>query len=102
MKFLEIIREKKFALISVSLFIYLIFNLLEGVRGLISFYENKKLIKKLNQERNILSFKLDSVEKKINLLTEIADISKSDLSLIASTLLKFDRKLKLRKKLYKS
>ena len=69
MRFVEIINKKKFTLIDISLFIYLIFNLLEGERGLISFYENEKLIKQLNHEKILLSSKVNLVEKKINLLT---------------------------------
>ena len=56
MGFLEIINEKKFTLISILLFSYAMLNLLDGERGLISYYKNRpsnpeKLIK------NVLSFK---------------------------------------------
>ena len=43
MKFVQIINNKKFLLISVFLFIYVMLNLLDGQRGLISFYEKQKL-----------------------------------------------------------
>ena len=46
MRFVEIINKRKFTLISIFLFLYLIFNLLEGERGLISYFEKQK-IKKL-------------------------------------------------------
>ena len=39
MRFLEIINEKKFILISISLFIYIMINLFEGQRGIISYYK---------------------------------------------------------------
>ena len=42
MKFLEIINKKKLTLISIFLFLYVILNLLDGERGLISYYEKKK------------------------------------------------------------
>ena len=42
MKFVEIINHKKFTLISIFLFLYVIFNLLDGERGLISYYEKQK------------------------------------------------------------
>ena len=43
MRFIEIINQKKFTLISMFLFLYVILNLLDGERGLISFYEKKKI-----------------------------------------------------------
>ena len=73
MIFLEIINQKKFTLISVFLFIYLIFNLLDGDRGLISYYEKQNTKNKLMEEKKLLVLKLNSVEKKISLLTDKID-----------------------------
>ncbi len=73
MIFLEIINQKKFTLISVFLFIYLIFNLLDGDRGLISYYEKQNTKNKLMEEKKLLVLKLSSVEKKISLLTDKID-----------------------------
>ena len=73
MRFLEIINKKKFTLISVLMFIYVILNLLDGERGLISYYEKQKMIKELIKEKNIVTLKLDLIEKKNNLLTEVID-----------------------------
>ena len=42
MKFIKIIDKKKYALISIFLFLYVIINLFEGERGLISFYKKQK------------------------------------------------------------
>ena len=47
MKFIEIINKKKFTLISIFLFLYVVMNLFDGERGLISYYEKQKLIDKL-------------------------------------------------------
>ena len=74
MKFVEIINHKKFTLISIFLFLYIIINLLDGERGLISFYEKQKIIEQLIQEKKILSLQLDLFEKKINLLTNRIDV----------------------------
>ena len=52
MRFLEIINKKKFTLISILMFIYVILNLLDGERGLISYYEKQKMIKQLIKEKN--------------------------------------------------
>ena len=51
MKFVEIINHKKFTLISIFLFLYVIINLLEGERGLISYYEKQKIKDQLIQEK---------------------------------------------------
>ena len=46
MGFLKKINDKKFTLISIFLLLYVMFNLFDGERGLVSFYEKKKPIKK--------------------------------------------------------
>ena len=74
MRFLEIINRKKFALISVFLFLYVILNLLAGERGLISYYEKQTLIKDLVAEKKSLENQLHLIEKKNNLLTGTVDI----------------------------
>jgi len=73
MKFVEIINKKKFTLISIFLFLYVILNLLDGERGLISYYDKKNSIEQLFQEKKTLTFQLNFVEKKNNLLTDIID-----------------------------
>ena len=74
MKFVEIINHKKFTLISIFLFLYVIFNLLDGERGLISYYEKQKIKEQLIQEKKSLVTQLVSFEKKINLLTNRIDV----------------------------
>ena len=73
MQFIEIIDKKKFTLISIFLFLYVILNLFDGERGLISYYEKQKRIEHLFQEKESLILQLDSVEKKNNLLINIID-----------------------------
>ena len=70
MRFVEIINHKKFTLISIFLFLYVIFNLLEGERGIISYYEKQKVKEQLIQEKKSLIVQLNLFEKKINLLTD--------------------------------
>ena len=74
MKFVEIINNKKFTLISIFLFLYVIFNLLEGERGLISYYEKQKMKELLIEEKKALSIKLAKVEKKNMLLADKIDL----------------------------
>ena len=70
MGFIEIINRKKFALVSIFLFFYVIFNLLEGERGLISYFEKNKIKEELIQKKETLITQLNLIEKKNNLLTE--------------------------------
>jgi cell division protein FtsB len=74
MKFVEIINNKKFTLISIFLFLYVIFNLLDGERGLISYYEKQKMKEQLIEEKKALSIKLAKVEKKNMLLADKIDL----------------------------
>ena len=74
MKFIEIINHKKFTLISIILCLYVILNLFDGERGLISYFEKQKIKKQLLQEKKLIALHLDSIEKKNSLLTDIIDI----------------------------
>ena len=74
MRFVKIINRRRFTLISIVLLLYVILNLLDGERGLISYYENQKTKELLIQEKKTLVFNLNSVEKKNSLLTDIIDI----------------------------
>ncbi len=56
------------------MFLYVLINLLDGQRGLISYYEKQKIKEKLNEEKNTLSIKLAVVEKKNMLLTDKVDL----------------------------
>ena len=73
MRFVEIINKRKFTLISIFLFFYVVLNLLDGERSLISYYEKQKIIEQLFQEEKLLALQLDLVEKKNMLLTDIID-----------------------------
>tara|TARA_Y100000590_G_C15042183_1_gene759287 strand:+ start:167 stop:463 length:297 start_codon:yes stop_codon:yes gene_type:complete len=74
MKFIEIINHKKFTLISIFLFLYIILNLLDGERGLISYFEKQKIYNQLLQEKKDLLQELSIVEKKNILLTDTIDL----------------------------
>ena len=74
MRFVQIINQKKFTLITVFLFLYVLTNLLDGQRGLISYYEKQKIKDQLVGEKKTLSIKLAMVEKKNKLLTDRVDL----------------------------
>ncbi len=74
MRFVQIINQKKFTLIIVFLFLYVLFNFLDGERGLISYYEKQKNKEQLIEENKTLSIELALVEKKNMLLTDKIDL----------------------------
>ena len=74
MRFVQIINQRKFTLITVFLFLYVLINLLDGQRGLISYYEKQKIKQQLIEEEKELSIKLAMVERKNKLLTGKVDL----------------------------
>ena len=74
MRFVQIINQKKFTLITVFLFLYVLLNFLDGERGLISYYEKQKVKEQLIKEKKALTIKLATVEKKNRLLTDKVDL----------------------------
>ena len=54
-------------------------NLLDGERGLISYYEKQQVIEKLFQEKKSLQLQLNSIEKKNSLLTDNINIDYLDM-----------------------
>ena len=74
MRFIEIINQKRFTLIGIFLCLYVILNLFDGERGLISYFEKQKIKEQLLQEQKLLTLRIDSFEKKNSLLTDNIDI----------------------------
>ena len=74
MKFVKIIDKKKFTLITIFLFLYVILNLLDGERGLVSYYQKIKIKENLLNKKEILTKKSNLVERKNNLLTNNLDL----------------------------
>jgi len=74
MRFVQIINQKKFTVITIFLFLYVLLNFFDGERGLISYYEKQKIKKQLIEERKELSIKLLKIEKKNILLTDQLDL----------------------------
>ena len=52
------------------MFLYVALNLLDGERGLISYYEKQKTIEQLFQEEKSLVMQLDLVEKKEQVINQ--------------------------------
>tara|TARA_B100001029_G_C14891495_1_gene355685 strand:+ start:95 stop:397 length:303 start_codon:yes stop_codon:yes gene_type:complete len=70
----SIIKKNYIVLIFTILFLYFFFNLLDGKRGLISFFEKKNVLNKLNNEKIKLINKTNQLEIKNSLLTNNLDL----------------------------
>ena len=68
------IKNNYFILISTVLFLYFFFNLLDGERGLISYFEKKNILKELKDERKKVVNKINKLEIKNSLLTDNLDL----------------------------
>jgi len=74
MRIVEILKKNYFLLISTFFFIYIVFNFLDGERGLFSYLEKKEIYNQKIQKKSNLTAELSDVEKKILLLTENIDL----------------------------
>jgi len=68
------IKKNYFILISTILFLYFFFNLLDGERGLISYFEKKEFLKNLKNEKVIIVNNIHKLEIKNSLLTDNLDL----------------------------
>ena len=68
------IKNNYFILVSTILFLYFFFNLLDGDRGLISYFEKKNILKELKNERINVVNKIGELEIKNSLLTDNLDL----------------------------
>ena len=74
MGFIQIINRKKITIVGFFLFFYIMLNLLDGERGLISYHEKQNIKKQLLEEKSFLTERLALVEKKNELLTDEIDL----------------------------
>ena len=74
MAFIKILDNKKFSLITILLFFYILFNLFHGERGLVSYIDNQKELTSLHNEKKLLTNQLNLISKKNFLLTENIDL----------------------------
>ena len=63
------LKKNYFIIISTFLFLYFFFNLLDGERGLISYFEKKKVHQELIQQEIVLNEELKDLKHKIKLIT---------------------------------
>jgi len=68
------IKKNYFILIFTFLFLYFFFNLLDGERGLISYFEKKNILEELNNDKIEMANKIYELELKNSLLTDNLDL----------------------------
>ena len=68
------IKKNYFTLIFTILFLYFFFNLLDGERGLISYFEKKNILEELNNDKIEMVNKINELELKNSLLTDNLDL----------------------------
>ena len=68
------IKKNYFLLICTFLFLYFFFNLLDGERGMISYFKKKNLLEDLKRQELILINKIDNLDYKNSLLNENLDL----------------------------
>ena len=71
---LQRLKKNYFLLISVFLIIYFFFNLLSGERGLISYYEKKKILNDLKIKELSLINQINDLDFKNSLLSDNLDL----------------------------
>jgi|TARA_Y100000031_G_C8180275_1_gene366098 cell division protein FtsB len=68
------IKKNNFILISTFFFLYFFFNLLDGDRGLFSYFEKKQILQDLKIQKIELTDKINNLEIKNSLLTYNLDL----------------------------
>ena len=71
---LDRIKKNYFLLISLFLIIYILFNLLTGERGLISYFEKKNLLKNLKNEELQIIKHIKELDYRNSLLSDNLDL----------------------------
>ena len=69
MRLIESFKKKKLILLNIFLTLYVSINLLGGERGLISYFEKKKIHQELTEKETVLNEELQDLKHKIKLIT---------------------------------
>ena len=68
MRLIDSLKKKKFILFNIFFTLYIGINLIGGERGLISYFDKKKIYEDLVNKEMILSTQLEELDHKISLL----------------------------------
>ena len=69
MRLIESFKNKKLIFINIFLTLYVGINLVGGERGLVSYFEKKKIHQELIQKKTVLNEELQDLKHKIKLIT---------------------------------
>ena len=70
MRLIKSLKKKKFVLFNIFFTLYICINFIGGERGLISYFDKKKIYEELVTKEKILSSKLENLEHKISLVNK--------------------------------
>ncbi len=70
MNFFDVLKKRKILFLNIFLFLYIVFNLLTGERGLMAYFEKSELEKKLTETKIVLTEEIEILDKKNSLLSE--------------------------------
>ena len=70
MNFFDVFKKRKILFLNIFLFLYIVFNLLTGERGLIAYFEKSELEKKLTKTKSVLTEEIQILDNKNSLLSE--------------------------------
>ena len=68
MRLIESLKRKKFILFNIFFTLYISINLIGGERGLISYFDKKRIYEELEIKEKVLTDKLKALEHKISLV----------------------------------
>ena len=68
MRLIESLKKRKFILVNIFLTLYIGINLIGGERGLISYFDKKKIYKELEKKEITLTSEIDKLEHNISML----------------------------------
>ena len=68
MRLIESLKKRRFLLFNIFFTLYISINLIGGERGLISYFDKKKIYEELIKEEKVLTAKLKDLDHKIKLI----------------------------------
>ena len=70
MRLIESLKKNKFILFNIFFTLYICINLIGGERGLISYFDKKRIYKELKIKDEVLTSKLNDLDHKISLIKD--------------------------------
>jgi len=70
MNFFDVFKKRKILFLNIFLFLYIVFNLFTGERGLMAYFEKSELEKELTKTKIVLTEEIEILDNKNSLLSE--------------------------------